>query len=163
MSKSLLLKLVVFLFILLSAVVCESGKIEELFEVELWHWTLCIYGSSLVCCSLQRFPLVLLCFLHWKNPNCNGSDILGFNVIQIDCYSVSPLPCLVSVVICECFKRHSLGNCDGLCPLSLITLPSKLLWCLNFCFRLCWKTWKNVMTWKPGKDLKFNCKNMSCY
>ena len=63
MSKSLLLKLVVFLFILLSAVVCESGKIKELFEIELWHWTLCIYGSSLVCCSLQRFSLVLLCFV----------------------------------------------------------------------------------------------------
>ena len=43
----------------------------------------------------EIFPCFIMLCLHWKNPNCKGSDILGFNVIQNDCYSVSPLPCLV--------------------------------------------------------------------
>ena len=38
----------------------------------------------------EIFPCFIMLCLHWKNPNCKGSDILGFNVIQNDCYSVSP-------------------------------------------------------------------------
>ena len=73
--------------------------------------------------------------------------ILCFSVIQFYCYSViSVLSALVfSVVICECFKRHILENCDGLRPVSLTTLPLKLLRCLKFCFRFCWKTWKKFI------------------
>ena len=65
-SKPLLFKYILFLFFLVSAVACESGKMEELCEVELWHWRVCtwIYGSSLAWFGLlERFSLVLLCFV----------------------------------------------------------------------------------------------------
>lgn len=65
-SKPLLFKYILFLFFLVSVVACESGKMEELCEVELWHWRVCtwIYGSSLAWFGLlERFSLVLLCFV----------------------------------------------------------------------------------------------------
>ena len=70
------------------------------------------------------------------------SVLFSFIVTQL--FSVlSPL--VFSVVVCECFKKHILETCDGLRPVSLTTLSLKLLRCLKFCFRFCWKTWKKII------------------